>query len=388
MERPTHLLLLTAALTSAVAIAGCGSSKHPPATERSGAPIGVATATARDEPLPVMYRASGTVRGRNTATLTSKATGNVRAVHVRSGDVVKAGQPLVEIEANDVRASVARARAGLDQSMAARLEAENAVEAARVAAKAAKQRYDRAVKLLADKTISQQEFDNDEARWQGAAAQEQMALARVRAMGSSIEEARAALGQAQATLGYAQMVAPFSGRVLERRVDPGTLASPGTPLLVIVDEGTLRVEAAVDESRASEVKIGDEAGIEIDTVRSPVTGKVTEIVPNVDVASRAFTVKIDLAGELENLRPGTFARVGFHVGTRQKLVVPTTALSHFGALDRVFVLDQGRARLRMVTRGEVQGPWTEILSGLSADEAVVAEIPLGLRDGNPVEARR
>jgi multidrug efflux pump subunit AcrA (membrane-fusion protein) len=366
-------------------LAGCASHASHPAPET--APIGVGIATAHMEQLPVVYRASGTVRGRNTAILTSKTTGYVRAVRVRPGDRVVAGQPLVELEANDVRASVARARAGLDQSTEARAAAESGLEAAHAAAKIARSTYDRAGVLLKDNAIPQQQYDEAEAAWKSAIAQEKMAESRVRSVSSGIEEAKAVLGEAQVTLGYADIVAPFAGRVLERRVDPGTLASPGTPLLVISDEGALRVEAAVEESYVDLVKIGGDATVEIETLSKPLVGTVGEIVPTVDVASRAFLVKIDLLPDAGPLRPGTFARVSFPVGTKPRLVAPTTALTSFGALDRVFVVDGGHAHLRMVTRGEAQGPWTEILSGLSAGETLVAAPPAALRDGTPVEAR-
>src|ERR1035438_6265189 len=94
--------------------AACASHAPHPAPE--GPLVTLNVATAHMEPLPVVYRASGTVRGRNTAILTSKTMGYVRAVRVRRGDHVTAGQSLVALGANDVRASVARARAGLDQS--------------------------------------------------------------------------------------------------------------------------------------------------------------------------------------------------------------------------------------------------------------------------------
>jgi RND family efflux transporter MFP subunit len=308
-------------------------------------------------------------------------------VHVHSGDPVTAGQRLVELEANDVRSSVARARAGLGQSNEAKAEAESALEATRAAAKLAKSTFDRTSALIKAGAVAQQQYEDAEARWKGAVAQELMAEARVRSVASSIDEARASLGEAQATLGYADIVAPFAGRVLERRVDPGTLASPGMPLLTLADEGTLRVEAAVEESHVYDVKVGDEVTVEIETIGKPLIGKVGEVVPSVDVASRAFLVKIDLPADAGTLRPGTFARVSFRIAVRPRLVVPTTALTSFGALDRVFVLDGGHARMRMVTRGEAQGRWTEVLSGLDPKETVVAAPPADLRDGTPVEAR-
>lgn len=205
---------------------GSGRMRRPrPHPAPEGPPVTLNVATAHMEPLPIVYCASGTVRGRNTAILTSKTMGYVRAVRVRPGDHVAAGQSLVTLEANDVRASVARARAGLDQSTEARAAADSAVEAARAAAKIAKSTYDRAEVLLKDNAIPQQQFDEAEASWRGAVAQEKMAESRVRSVASGIEEAKAALGEARVTLGYADIVAPFAGRVLERRVDPGTLAS-------------------------------------------------------------------------------------------------------------------------------------------------------------------
>lgn len=384
MARPSNPRTF-ALVGTTLALAGCASHTPHPAPE--GAPVSLNVATAHVESLPVVYRASGTVRGRNTAILTSKTTGYVRAVRVRPGDRVTAGQSLVQLEANDVRASVARARAGLDQSTEVRTEAENALEAARVAAKVAQSTYDRAVILFKDNAIAQQQYDEAEAHWRGAAAQEKMAQARLRSVSSGIDEAKAALSEAQATLGYADITAPFTGRVLERRVDPGTLASPGMPLLVVSDEEALRVEAAVEESYVDAVKIGAEASVEIETLSGPLVGTVGEVVPSVDVSSRAFLVKIDLPADSVSLRTGTFARVSFPIGTKARLVAPTTALTSFGALDRVFVVDGARARLRMITRGEAQGPWTEILSGLSAGETLVAAPPAELRDGTPVEAR-
>ena len=114
---------------------------------------------------------------------------------------------------------------------------------------------------------------------------------------------------------------------------------------------------------------------------------MSEVVPNVDVASRAFLVKLDLPQGL-SIRPGTFARVRFRLGQEPRLVVPSTALTSFGALDRVFVVEGNTAHLRMVTRGEAQGRWTEVLSGLSPNESVVQAPPPELRDGARVEVQR
>jgi multidrug efflux pump subunit AcrA (membrane-fusion protein) len=121
--------------------------------------------------------------------------------------------------------------------------------------------------------------------------------------------------------------------------------------------------------------------VDIEALGKPVVGQVGEIVPTVDVASRAFLVKVDLPSELVGLRPGMFARVSFRVGRKTPLVVPASAITRSGALDRLFVAEAGRLRLRMVSLGETQGDWTEVLSGLAAGERVAASPSPVIADG-------
>lgn len=361
-------------------LAACGGAEHR-APETKTPPVVVATTEAHEEPLAHLYRTSGTVRGKTTATLTSKSTGYVRSVAVRPGDLIKAGQVLATLEANDVAASVRRAHAGFDQSIESRTEAENALAAAQAAARIAKATRDRVAALHAEKAVSQHEYDEADARARAALATERMAEARLRASSSRIAQAKAELSEVQAALDYARITAPFAGRVLERRVEPGNLASPGTPLLVVEEDRELRIETAVEESRADRVSLGDRATVEIGARREQVTVTVSEIVPMVDVASRAFLVKLDLPADVEGLRSGMFARVSFDVGQRSRLVVPTTAVSSAGAIDRVFAVDGDYARLRMVTLGETHGPWTEVLSGVAPGERVIGVPPPSLTDG-------
>ena len=380
MTSPIARVLLVVGGLKVLGLSACGGQevRRP---EQALAPIPVQLSTVHAEQLDSLYRTSGTVRGRTTAVLTSKTTGYVRTVDVRPGDRVQAGQVLAVLEANDSSASVRRARAGFDQSLESRSEAEHALGAAQAARSIAASTEARVAALYASRAIARQDYDEAEARLQGAVAEEEMARARVRASGSRIDQAKAELGEAQATLDYARISAPFSGQVTERRIDPGNLAAPGMPLLVLEQEGKLRIETAVEESRAASVALGAPVIVEIEALSRPVTGTVGEIVPTVDAATRAFLVKIDLATALADLRPGMFARVGFRAGSRARLVVPTTAITQRGALDRVFAADGDRVRLRMVTLGEQQGPWTEVLSGLGAGERVVTAPGAAVSDG-------
>ena len=364
----------------ALAAIGCKSAEARNVSVE-GPEVLVAAFTVQKQPVESLYRTSGTLRGRNTAVLTSKTIGYVRAVNVKAGDQITRGQVLAVLEANDIEASAARARAGVEQAREARAEAEEGLRAAEAGAELATSTRDRMAKLHAAQAVPTQAFEDAEARERTAEAQKHMAEARLRSASARIEQAGAELGETHAMLDYTRITSPFAGRVIERRTDPGNLASPGMPLLVVEQVGTLRVEASVEESRAGSIALGDIATVEVEGVGAPLSASVGEIVPNIDTGSRAFIAKLDLTEPRADLRPGMFARVSFRAGTQDRLVVPSSAITRVGALERVFAVDAGRARLRMVTTGAVAGAWTEILSGLEPGEKVVQAPTPALRDG-------
>jgi RND family efflux transporter MFP subunit len=344
--------------------------------------------TAERHPVERTFEASGTVRGRNTAVLTSRIVAGLREVRVRAGDRVRAGQLLAVLEDADAQAAVHRARADLVAAMEGRAESEQAARAAEANARVAATTHTRVSRLLSGGAATQQAYEESEARQQSTSAERELAAARLRGGAARIDEARAALAGAEAALAYTRITAPFSGQVIDRRVDPGSQASPGTPLLVIEQEGALRVEAFVEESRASVLTLGATAHIELESAGRAADGQIAEVVPAVDPVSRAFLIKVELPPTLDNgLRPGMFARVRFPVGTEERLTVPASAIRPAGALDRLFVVEGGRARLRLVTVGQRQGESVEVLSGLEPGEVVAAAPPPDLLDGTLVEVR-
>ncbi len=358
---------------------GCGQlhDKAEPPAPLVSAPV----ETVQTGQVDALFEASGTVRGRNTAILAPKVPGYLRELRARPGDHVGAGQVLAVLEASDLQASVRQARAALDEAEAARAGAESNAVAAASAERIATTTYERLRKLAADRAVTAQQLDEAEARYRGAQAQRTMADAAVRAAQTRIEQARAAIGGAEAQLSYARIAAPFAGRVLERRAELGSFLSPGAPVYVLEQDGLLRVEAAIDESLSGRVRVGDAVHLTIGD-RPPIEGKIGEVVPAIEVGSRAFLVKIDLpAASAPGLRPGMFARVALHAGKTGRLEVPAAAVSRRGQLDRVYVVEEGRARLRVVTLGEPRGERVEVLSGIDPGEQVVAAPPPGLVDG-------
>jgi RND family efflux transporter MFP subunit len=376
--------LFALAAVAACSLVACGHAKsHAESPEAPAASVTIAS--AKRASIDELYRTSGTVRGHQTAVLTSKTMGYVRSVAVKAGDEIEAGAVIAVLDAHELEAAVRRARAHVAEAATSRAEADSALEGVKASSSVAADTRARSETLLSNGALAKSDFDDVDAKYKAVAAEERAAGARVRATDARIAAAQAELAEAQAMLDDARIVAPFAGRVIERRVDPGNLASPGTAIVVLEERGGLHVEASIEASRARSVKLGDAATLEVDATSQPLAGKVSEIVPAVDVGSRAFVVKIELPAEVTDVQPGTFARAVLRVGAAQRLVVPKSAISPSGALDRVFVVRDGRARLRMVTCGEAQGDAVEILSGLSEGERLVVAPSATLRDGALVE---
>lgn len=361
-----HLTLFLATVAVAVfALAGltsCSSERKQTAAA-SETVTGVAVMPVERTPVPDMLEAVGTVHAAESAQIAAQMMGNIVAINVGEGDRVRRGQVLAIIDDSQSRASMERAQAGVS---AAEHEAA-AAEADYGLAQSTLKRYE---DLYSKKSVSPQEFDEMKARAQGASARREMAR-------SGQVQAKAALAQAQTAFGYTRVRAPFDGVVTERKVDPGALAAPGMPLLTVEGAGRYRLEANVDEASLRDIKAGEPARVVLDALggdQSPVQGKVVQIVPAADPASRSFVVKIELP-PIANLHSGMFGRAYFPRGQRQSLVVPQTAVVDRGQLQGVYVLGQDQvASLRYVTLGKPMGDkQIEVLSGLQPGETLIAD---------------
>jgi multidrug efflux pump subunit AcrA (membrane-fusion protein) len=132
--------------------------------------------------------------------------------------------------------------------------------------------------------------------------------------------------------------------------------------------------------------VGDSAEVWLEGASDPLIGTVTEVFQGVDVATRAFMVQVGLPADLSELadvhpRPGMFVRVEFTVGQTESLLIPASAVTERGQLEMVHVVEEGRARLRLVTLGRPRGDRVEVLSGLSDGDVVVSEASDSLREG-------
>jgi RND family efflux transporter MFP subunit len=313
--------------------------------------------------------------------------GYVQQVSAQAGDHVREGQALITLDARDLDANLRRAESGRAEVESAIPELENATAAAKANLDLAQTTFQRMQELAAKKSISNQEFDEASARLKAAQANYDMVRSRRAQINSKAATVEQEIRAAGIMRDYAKLAAPFSGVVITRTVEPGNLATPGTPLLTIEQDGLYRLEASVDESKLASVRVGQAVEAVIDASDRKLNARVSEIVPAVDSASRTYIVKLDLP-PAPQLRTGMFGRAIFPLGTQKVVAIPLAALMERGQLQSVFVVENGLAHTRLVTTGRRTGLAVEVLSGLNAGETIIRPVPAGLQDGARVEVRQ
>ncbi len=328
-----------------LSLAACGE-KIPPGTEAKKAAAGIKApvATARVTQQPVYYEAVGTVTARTASTVASKLMGVVRAIHVQEGDVVKQGDLLVTLDQRQVQARLDQAQANLA---------------------VATKEYRRYQQLLKEQSASQQEFDRAEARYR---------------------EAQAAVDAARVSRKDALVRAPYDGRVVSKMINPGDLASPGTPFLTIEEEGLFCTDLVLPERYIQAIKLDLEVSVVVPAMnQEEFTGVVGRIIPTADARSRSFQVKVRMP-EGPDFKSGMFARVLIPVGGTGMLLIPRTAVKVEGQLNSVFVVDDRQiAHLRLVRTGKVYSDQVEVLSGLNDGQRYIQIVPPAIQDGAKIE---
>ena len=348
-------LLLLALAT----LAGC-SSERETATAAPETVSNVSVLSVQPTNVLDLVEAVGTLRAAQTSQLAGQMMANIVEIRAHEGDRIQRGQVLAVLDE-------AQPRAALDRATAADLASQQGITAADSDLALAEATFKRYQTLYEKKSVSPQEFDEVKARYQAAEARRDMARA-------GQTQAKAAVQQAHTALGYTRILAPFDGLVTEKKADVGMLVSPGMPIFTVEDLHRYRLEATVNETDLRYVRMGEQVPVIIDAVGDrELKGRVVEIVPAADAASRSFLVKIEIPSD-PALRSGLFGRAQFSRGERPSLLIPRTAVVERGQLQGIYVLDQNKvANLRYITLGKPSGGQVEVLAGLQAGETLIAD---------------
>jgi RND family efflux transporter MFP subunit len=350
-------LLLTIICAAPLLIGGCSEKKGPGQAEVHRKPItGVETTAAAYKTFPESIEAAGTVKAASIGVVSSKAMGTVTSVLVSEGQRVKKGQTLLTIEDSDIAQKVKAAESGVK-------EASFALEGARKNSELTEATYQRYARLFEANAISRQEFEN-------MTLQRDTAALNLSAMEESLKRARAGAEEARIYRGYAKVVSPFAGVVSEKKIDKGSMAAPGAPLIVIEDDSAFVLETTLDGRHAGLVKPGDEITAIINDRKYQ--AKVTEVIPSIDAATRTFLIKASIKGE--GLRSGLYAKVTVQGAERKALVLPSRAVVTKGQLTGVYTVDSKNvAAYTLVRTGGVYGDDIEVISGVREGDRVISK---------------
>ncbi|WP_456420295.1 efflux RND transporter periplasmic adaptor subunit [Thermovibrio sp.] len=383
------------ALTVLIALSSCG------AKEEKAEPVKVKTVSGVEvkpvESIEFIRKAtfSGTVIPKQEIFTSPKVVGYLIEEKAEAGQKVKKGEILAVIDSSDIRPDVERAKAALKEIEAAQKELDRALEEVEANKKAAEANYSFAERtyrrfkaLLEGEAISKQKFDEVKTKYEAAKAQleavkakEKQILEKKRELRAKREQVIASLKKAKAYLSYTYIKSPVDGIVLQKLVDKGNLVSPQTPIYKI---GSLpfRVRAYIDNVYADKIKVGSEVIVKVKG--ESYRGKVVEVDQSADPISHKFKVKVETEKPLTAI-PGTYAVVEFPSVKVETLAVPKRAIYRVGALEFVFVIENGVAHLRPVKTGESLGDVVVILSGLHKGEKIAVSNVNNLVDGAKVE---
>ncbi len=322
--------------------AGCSHREAPKASE---APVPavqeVRTAAVMRSGAASEVAVPAVVQARQHAALSARMPASVTDLPYQEGQWVQAGAVVVRLDDAALRAAVAAAEAGVTAAES---------DLART-------------KVLLDK---------------GASTPRELEQ-----MAAAASVARAQLTGARDSLSYTALRAPFSGRIAARRANLGDVVNPGTPLIEIEGEGGLELQATIESELAASLRPGSRLRALVDGQASPLAATLTAIAPAGDPTTHRFELKAELPAA-PGLRAGLFARLLVPgIAADPRLMVPGSAVFERGGLAGVFVVENGKARLRWVAAGARQGDRVEVRAGVEPGERV-ALLPAPLADGTPV----
>jgi RND family efflux transporter MFP subunit len=337
-----------------------------------------------DEPvIPVEVRAveqghvrqtltySGDIKAELEVKVFSKIADRIEKYYVDDGDPVRRGDPIAKVISTTIGQAVRQAEAGLAGARAyyANISAE----------------YERANRLYKENAISRQQFEAIQAQFEAASAQ--------------LEQAEAGLVTAESQLSDATVTSPIDGLIGIRYFDAGDMASPGAPIVSVVQMDRVKIEFDATEEDLGRLAFGQTAEVRVRSYTDTLfEGKILKISPVLDPLTRMATVEVLIPNSGHRLKPGMYAEVEITVGVIENtLVVPRSSVLENTSLEEIdgdrrvvknyFVYvanDSNRAEQRKLDVAYVNHSQVAVQAGIEVGELLVVSGQKNLRDGMEV----
>jgi len=336
-----------------------------------GGPMTVEVAVARRQAVKQELMVVGNLIGDTTVSVVPRAAGRLEQVLVQLGDRVSRGQRIAKIEDQELQEQIRQAEAAMQVASATIRQREADLQLALT-------NVERSRNLFERQLLPKQTLDDNEARYQSAEAQLDLAKAQNTQSNARLEELRVNMTNTVIT-------SPVNGFVARRAADPGAFVSQNAPVVDVVDISSVRLVVNVVEKDLRIIRVGDATEVEVDAFPGEkFSGRIARLAPVLDPATRTFPIEIEIPNPSFRLKPGMYARVAITTGENENaIVVPTNAVVDAGGGRRGVFLAQpdNTALLRPVEVGIEKDDLTEILSGVAAGDRIVTTGAAGLRDG-------
>jgi HlyD family secretion protein len=362
------------------------------------APMAVRPYCVRSGDIVAEVMGTGTLEARVKSTISPKISGRIEEISVDQGDRVKAGQPIVRLNDEELKRQVEIAEAGVSVTQAAIERLKATKEAAVASAEQAKRERDRGKRLIGKGAISTS--DLEKAIETATTAESSVICAE-----SAITEARQQIVAAEKTLAFhrAQLsdtliAAPFDGLIVRRQHDPGDVVSTGSSILLLVSTNVLWISAWVDETELARVHEGQPVRVVFRAEPDhSYEGRVTRLGRETDRETRECTVDVRVLKLPENWAVGQRAEIYIATGRKHAVpLLPSGLVVWHESHPGVFIDSDGRASWRDVTLGARSRDMVEVVEGLRPGDTVVvptdaaAKLEAGRRiardDARPLKA--
>jgi membrane fusion protein (multidrug efflux system) len=358
--------------------------------------ISVSPVAVTEQPIARFIRVTGTLTAEEQADVAAETSGRVISTPVERGTPVTQGTELVRLSAVETEASVKEAEANaaqiearLAQPATGSFDVNRVPEVANARANfaLAESEFARIEKLLAERVVSQSEYDQRKTQVEAARQLLESAKNGAEQQYQALQAARARVTLARKAASDTVVRAPFSGVVVERLVSTGDYVTRGTKVAQVVRIMPLRIALTVPEQFVADVKVGQPVSFSVDAFSGRTfEGRVRYVSPSLRAEQRALTVEAVVPNSNGELKPGMFATALIQQPNKvQAVLVPTAAVRVVSGTSRVFVIAGDRAEERLVTTGQVLDQLVEITAGLSRGEKVATANVPQLVDGVKVQ---
>ncbi len=384
-------------LTAGALASGACSTADGKTQDAKAAPLAIAVApvAATEQPIARFIRVTGTLTAEEQADVAAETGGRVTSTPVERGSAVSQGAAMITLSSIETDASLKEAEANAGQ-IEARLALSSTggydvnkvpeVLNAKANFDLAQAEFGRIEKLLAERVVSQSEYDQRKTQVEAARQQYESAKNGAAQQFQALQASKARVTLARKAVSDTVVRAPFAGLVAQRMVSTGDYVTRGMKVAEVVRITPLRIELTVPEQFVASVTVGQPVSFSVDAFPARTfEGKVRYVSPALRADQRALTVEAAVPNANAELKPGMFATALIEQNAKTPAVlVPGSAVRIVSGTGRVFVIAGDHAEERIVTIGQKLDPLVEVVNGLKNGERVATENVGQLVDGSKV----